>query len=188
MGEEEDFGVSADLGPPTHYRTGFDETGTPIATALTGDEPKGQIAGKLPKGWDNLFWTWEPAYDPQGAWVQRVDAKREALWAEAKAERTADPETPLSTFWGTVQIDPASLASMRARAQRLLLPNPPATIVWTMADNADVTFTPDEFLEMLADVEDHLHLVHMRSQGIREQIFDPRKDTLEALASISAQI
>lgn len=170
---------------PTHYTASFDEDGRPHA--ITPDEGNADdVAGKLPSGWDSTFWDWQPRSDPKGKWVQRVDAKREKVWSQIKAERKAALHDGLKIAQGVIQIEPASLEALRGRALRLSLPSAPETVSWVMADNSICTFTKDEFLSVVAAAEDHVDALHQQSQAARESIFNPANNTLEKLeASVS---
>lgn len=84
----------------THYSKTFDDTGRPLAISLIG-EGDDRAAGQLPEGWDDLFWDWQPRFDPEGAWVHLPELRRETLLLRLREQRN----TLLDTYRWTVTPD-----------------------------------------------------------------------------------
>jgi hypothetical protein len=162
---------SVPIGPITHYTRSLDETGRPLAVP----EDHADAVALLPEGWDDTFWDWQPRFDPKGQWVQRVGPKREDQWRQLKRARADSLKQPLQTSFGPLQVDPASMEALRGRVLRTLLPNPPLSIEWTMADDTTVSFTPTQFQALVARAEDRLDALHKRSREVRAEIFDPAR-------------
>lgn len=161
-------------GPPTHYQSTFDDQGRPMVFAplLVGDSSL--IGGVLPKGWDDMFWDWRPRFDPKGQWVYLTAEAKQAEWKAAKAEAETVAQE-FQTPWGFIQLDAASLAAIRARVQRLMLPGAPTSISWTMKDNSQAIISSEDFVELGIQIEDYLDGLHRKLQQDRITIFSGLK-------------
>lgn len=170
----------------THYTPYFDDNGRPLAIE-PNDENDPRIGGVLPVGWDDTFWDWQPRFDPNGSWIQLVDAKRDALWENVKREKEAALLNGFATSKGVLQVDRTSLESLRAKVARLQMPDALNSVIWTMMDNSAATFTAVDFITNQSKIEDWLEALHEWSQKLRNEIYDPVNNTIEKLAVIQIE-
>lgn len=178
------------IGPPTHYTSQFDDRGQPMAITWASRGSNDDVGGKLPDGWDDQFWQWEPSGDPKGAWVQQVDKRRADLWAEIKRERAAIETAGVTVEIGgramRFQTDRASIEALRDRMLRMRLPDAPETTLWTLADDSREALTLAEMEQAFAAAVDHADAVHGWSQDVRAALHSADVTTLDALNAIRA--
>jgi len=175
------------IGPPTHYSAQLDERGQPMAGTL--DSLGDDVGGALPDGWDDQFWQWQPAGDPAGAWVQQVDKRRAALWAEVKRERASAMIAGLVVLLpdgSAVEIDSdeASANLISRAAHRLSRAAPRDTFPLTLADDTVREMTRAEMAAIDDALTDHHSAIHARSQQVRAALFSPDAANLADLAKI----
>lgn len=169
------------LGRPTHYTRQFDSDGRPMAVSWAARGSNSDVGGKLPAGWCDQFWDWQPRFDEAGAWVELHDKRRDAQWAQAKRDRAAAMDAGVEvTLPGgdvvTIQTDEASAAAIERAASRLARAEDGATIAWALADNSLRPLTRAD-AEALADaITDHRAAIHAESQAVRAALFaaDPQ--------------
>lgn len=115
------------------------------------------------------------------AFVEDVEGRRAARWAEVKALRDVCESGGAATPLGTVDSDPVSIGRITGAvvmAQVALSAEAPFSIDWTMADNSVVAHDAAAMIAMGVAVGAHVDAVHARARTLRA--------ALDEAASIAA--
>lgn len=174
----------------THYLEGeFDDTGQPQAV-----DPSGYDGGNdprlrpLPEGWVDDDWDWRPFGDPNGQWVELVDENRDILWEEVKAERArAEFDLAPVTIGGVeylVQVDAESRERIRMMKELADADPEGFSTDWRMADNQEITVDHAGMEAIALAPAALMQALHVWSQGVKQQLYDPAKTTLAELRAV----
>lgn len=158
------------VGKPTHSSKSFDERGIPFAVTIESDPDYGD---PLPENWDDLYWDWQPRFDPKGSWVQKLDKKRDITWANIKETREALQSSTLDftinskTF--NLQIDQKSIDRLKLRL--ISLEQNGGTTDWTTTDNSIVTLDANDIVTIFTQISEFQNSVHSWSQQLKTKLF-----------------
>lgn len=114
-----------------------------------------------------------------------LDPIRAALWLKAKTKRDAVIEGGALTPFGMVQSDEQSRLNINGAATAALIAKSagqPLSIVWTMADNSEVTLTADQIIGMGMAVVTHVNNAHVHARTLRTAL--EAAETVTALLMI----